>query len=388
MRKRLAIVASHVIQYQAPFFRRLASEADIDLTVFYCSRAGAVTYRDADMQTSLKWDVDLLGGYGRRFLRNFGFGSGYTRLINPAIVPAIVQGRFDAVVFFLGWGTITSLLGIAACRGSATPFFLFGDSSFPPPEDSPLRRLRSLYLRGLFRLTSGFLTSGVLNADYYRHYGARPERFFLVPWAVDNERFRQAAQFAPGERDAMRARFGILPDQLALIFSAKLVARKDPMTLLEALDRMSRRDQAVVVFLGHGELRPQLERFAAERGLNVRFAGFVNQSELARHYAMGDVFVLPSVYEPRGAVINEAMASGLPVVVTDRCGSIGDIVLEGENAMIYPAGDAGALARNLDELAADRGLRLRMAARSQEIIATWNYDRGVKGVKEALAALP
>jgi glycosyltransferase involved in cell wall biosynthesis len=85
-------------------------------------------------------------------------------------------------------------------------------------------------------------------------------------------------------------------------------------------------------------------------------------------------------------VINEAMACGLPVVVTDRCGSIGDIVLEGENAFIYPAGDAAALAHALDALA-DDGVRARMARRSREIIATWDYARGVEGVKQALAAL-
>ena len=98
---------------------------------------------------------------------------------------------------------------------------------------------------------------------------------------------------------------------------------------------------------------------------------------------MCDVFVLPSIYEPRGAVINEAMACGLPVVVTDRCGSLGDIVQEGDNAFVYPAGDADALARALDALM-DDALRARMGQRSREIIATWDYARGVEGVKEAL----
>lgn len=384
---RLAIVASHVIQYQAPFFRRLAREHDLDVTVLYCSRAGAVTYRDEDMKTDLRWDIDLLEGYRHLFLRNFGFGEGYTRLINPGLVPALMRGRFDAAIFFLGWGSISALLGMFACRLAGVPFFLFGDSSFPPPENTLFRKLRAAWLRALFRLPFGFTTSGVLNAEYYRHYGGRPDRFFLVPWAVDNERFAASSQFALGEREAMRARFGIAPDQLGIVFSAKLVPRKDPMTLLHALARMRHRDRAVVVFLGHGELREPLERFATGERLNVRFAGFVNQADLAKHYAMADVFVLPSVYEPRGAVINEAMAAGLPVITTDRCGSIGDLVLDGENAMIYPAGDADALAARLDRLVSEDGLRERMASRSREIIAGWDYERGVVGVKEALAAV-
>jgi glycosyltransferase involved in cell wall biosynthesis len=159
------------------------------------------------------------------------------------------------------------------------------------------------------------------------------------------------------------------------------------MTLLAAADRMRNRERAPVIFLGHGELRESLEAFARERGLRAHFAGFVNQADLPKHYAMGDVFVLPSTYEPRGAVINEAMACGLPVIVTDRCGSIGDIVLEGENAFIYPAGDADALARDLDRLADDPALRSRMGERSRDIIATWDYEAGVAGVVDALRSV-
>ncbi|HEX6087658.1 MAG TPA: glycosyltransferase family 4 protein [Thermoanaerobaculia bacterium] len=375
MTKRLAIVASHVIQYQDPFFRRLAKE--VDVTVYYCSRAGAEVYRDEDMGTSLRWDIELLQGYAHVFLRNFGWGDGYTRLINPGIVTKVA--RYDAVLLFLGWGTITSLLAIAACRATGTPFFLYGDSSFPPEVRNWRDRVRAAFLRGVFQLASGFMVSGALNAEYYAHYGAKRERFFLLPWAIDNERFANAG----GARDAMRTRFGIGAEQVAFVFSAKLVARKDPMTLLRALARMQQRDRAVVVFLGHGELREPLESFAKEQQLNVRFAGFVNQADLPEHYAMCDAFVLPSTYEPRGAVINEAMACGLPVVVTDRCGSLGDIVLEGENALVYPAGDDAALARAMDALMDDT-LRARMGQRSREIIATWDYARGVEGVKEAL----
>ena len=385
-RYRLAIVASHVIQYQDPLFRLAAKERDIDLTVIYCSSAGAEIYRDEDMKTTLRWDIELLHGYRHITLRNFGFGDGYTRLINPGIVPAIVRGRYDAVIFMLGWGSISALLGIAACRSSQTPFFLYGDSSFPPPEDSFRANVRARFIRAIFRLAAGFMNSGVLNAEYYRHYGADSKTFFLLPWAVDNERFEAASRFAPGERDAMRGRYNLEPSTVVFLFSAKLVARKDPMTLLRAYEQMRFRNRASIVFMGDGELRPALEAFAREHGLErrVRFTGFVNQLDIPKHYAMCDVFVLPSIYEPRGAVINEAMACGLPVIVTDRCGSIGDIVLEGENAFIYPTGDASALARAMDTLTEDDALRERMAHRSREIIRTWDFARGVQGIREML----
>ncbi len=377
---RVALVASHVIQYQAPFFRLLAAEPDIDLTVLFCSRAGAETYLDPEMQTTFRWDLDLLGGYEHRFLRNYGSGEGPARLINPGIVPELLFGRYDAAIFFLGWGTVTSLLGIAACRLRGLPFFLYGDSSFPPPP----RLIRDAVVRALIGLADGYLVSGVVNAGYYRHYGADERRFFAVPWAIDNARFESGSRFEPGEREEMRARLGIREDQLAIVFSGKFIPRKDPMTLLRAVDAMRHRDRAAVIFLGHGELRDEMERFAGDRGLQVHFAGFVNQTDLPKYYAMADVFVLPTLDDPRATVVNEAMASGLPVIVTDRVGAIGDLVLEGENAFVHGAGDVQALARLLDRLAEEPELRERMGRRSREIIATWDYRRGVEGVMEAV----
>jgi glycosyltransferase involved in cell wall biosynthesis len=379
--KRLAIVASHVIQYQDPFFRLLAQEPDIDLTVLYCSRAGAETYRDEDMKATLAWDIDLLQGYRFRFLRNLArdTNAGYMRLINPGIVPALLRGRYDAVIFMFGWGAITALLGMAACWIRRTPFFLYGDSSFPPPERTFRSKVRAWFLRRLFARASGFMVSGKLNADYYRHYGADERRFFLLPWAVDNARFAAAS---PG---GLRKQYGIAPDAVVLLFSAKLVARKDPMTLLRAFEAMAHRGRAALVFMGDGQLRAALEAYARRRQIEqVHFTGFINQREIPGHYAMSDVFVLPSVYEPRGAVINEAMACGLPVIVTDRCGSIGDIVQENDNAFVYPAGDAVALRDALDTIVADDALRARMGQRSREIIADWDFARGVRGVRAML----
>jgi len=378
---RLAIVASHVIQYQDPFFRLLAEAPDVDLTVLYCARHGAETYRDEDMKTTLAWDIELLQGYRHRFLHNLARDSnaGYMRLINPGIVPALIRGRYDAVIFMFGWGAITALLGMLTCWITRTPFFLYGDSSFPPPERSFRAKVRAWLLRRLFARATGFMVSGTLNAAYYRHYGGDERTFFLLPWAVDNGRFAAASA------DGLRERYGIEPGAVVILFSAKLVPRKDPMTLLRAFADMQHRSRAALVFMGDGELRGELERFAREHDVpDVHFIGFVNQREIPSHYAMADIFVLPSLYEPRGAVINEAMACGLPVVVTDRCGSIGDIVQEGDNALVYPAGDAAALQQCLDRLVGDDSLRRQMGARSRAIIAEWDFSRGVRGVQEML----
>ncbi len=385
MKQRLAIVASHVIQYQDPFYRLLAGHPEIDLTVLFCSAEGAKTYRDVDMGTELRWDLALLSGYEHRFLRNFGRGHGFFRLVNPGLVPAILRGKFDAVLFMTGWAWCSAWIGFAACRLAGVPFLLYGDSSFVPPEDSARAHLRAGVMRSLFGMTRGFMISGKLNADYYRHYGADPRRFFPLPWAIDNDRFVEVSRFEPGEREALRARSAIGPNELAVIYSGKLIERKDPMTLLRAVARM--RHPAIAVFLGDGVLREPLERFAREHNVRTAFAGFVNQTELPKFYAMGDAFVLPSLFDPRATVVNEAMACGLPVLITDRCGPSADIVRHGENGFVFAPGDDAALAAHLDALATDPDMRSRMGERSRAIIGTWSYKEGVEGVAAALQAV-
>ena len=382
---RLAIIASHVIQYQDPFFRKLAAVPDLDVIVFFCSREGASVYRDVDMQTSLRWDLDLLQGYRHRFLRNVGWGHGFFRLVNPGIVSAIVRGRFDAVLFMTGWAWATAWLGFAACRIARVPIFMYGDSSFVPEEQSLRARIRSRVMCALFERTSAFMISGAWNADYYKHYGADQSRFFPMPWAIDNDRFIAAGGFAPGEREMLRARYGIAADKMVIVFSGKLIPRKDPLTLLAAFAAMRNRDRAALVFMGDGVLRPELERYVAENAVpDVHFIGFVNQTEIPKHYAMADVFALPSSFDPRATVVNEAMVSGLPVIITDRCGPAGDIARDGDNAIIMQFGDRLMLRESLDRLATNGDLRTRMGRRSREIIGDWNYDAGVEGLRRAL----
>jgi glycosyltransferase involved in cell wall biosynthesis len=389
VKRRLAVVASHVIQYQDPFFRLLASDPEIDLTVIYCSPQGARTYRDEDMKTTLRWDIETLTGYRYVILRNLApSADGFFRHVNPGIVPALARGNYEAALFMTGWGSFTPWLGFLACRLFRIPFLLYGDSSFIPPEESATRRIRAGVMRALMDWAAGFMISGAWNADYYRHYGADPSRFFPLPWAIDNERFARSSVIDAAERAALRARYGLGGRRMIIAYSGKLIPRKDPLILLRALERMEHRQRAGVLFIGDGQMRDELAAYATDRHLDgVAITGFVNQQAIPSLYAASDVFVLPSSFDPRATVVNEAMACGLPVIVTDRCGPAGDIVRHGDNGYVFPFGDTAALAAHLDALAADPALRARMGERSRAIIATWDYAAGVEGVKSALGAI-
>ncbi len=131
-----------------------------------------------------------------------------------------------------------------------------------------------------------------------------------------------------------------LPD----LFVGKLVARKRPMDLLVAMSRL--KANANLVFGGEGSLRSDLERYALGKQLrNVFCLGFKNESDVAKYYAIADMFVLPSSHEVSPVGINEAMCWGLPVITPNAVPSAIDFVGEGQNGFTYKVG-------NIDELPA------------------------------------
>lgn len=386
---RVGVLTSHVIQNQDPLFQRLAEQPSIELEVLFCSRQGFTPYRDKDLGITVKWDLELLQGYRHRFLRNLSRRShGMLRLVNPGIVPAVARGRYDALIV-MGWGSVTTWLAFAACEIFDVPIFLVGDSSFVVESPTWRGRVRRKILAGLFSRVDAFLVMGAMNGDFYRAYGGNEQRFFHVPYAIDNARFAATATMTAEERRTLRASYDIAADAVVIVFSGKLQPLKNPDHLLDAFEAMRHRERATLVYIGDGVLRPDLERSARERGLDgVRFLGFVNQSDIPRLYGMADVMVLPSARDHRGTVVNEAMACGLPVIISDQVGvwGPGDIVRHGENGFVFPVGDRAELARYLDVIVENAGARQSMGQKSREIISQWSFEADTNGILQALTA--
>ena len=125
-----------------------------------------------------------------------------------------------------------------------------------------------------------------------------------------------------------------------------------------------------------------------ERMPPVRLLGHVQPEALAAEYEEADALVLPSIHDPWGLVVNEAMAAGLPVVVSSAAGAADDLVTDGWNGFVVPPFDAAALTRALETLAADPGLRLEMGRHSAERIGEgFEPQHWAAGMAEAVLAV-
>jgi glycosyltransferase involved in cell wall biosynthesis len=387
---RLCMVLSHPIHYYVPLFKILETSPAIDLTVLYCSDAGVRKDYCPEFGATYQFDTPLLDGYRFEFIKNISPWSSvfhFWGLVNPGLLKQISRGQYDAVMV-MGWGHLSMLIAILAARLSGTSVFMHGDSApiYPLPW---LKRLaKQCILRMLFRCVDAFLVCGTLNKLFYQQYGADPGRMFLTPWAVDNEFFIRESDRFRIHRAVLRRELNLAPNSTVVIFVGKMVQRKRPFDLVLAVEKLvAEGEQVSLLFVGIGPDKERIEEYTRRRGLSdVHFLGFVNQSEIPKLYAVADVFALPSEMDPRGTVTNEAMACGLPIIISDRVGvwGDGDIVRHGENGYVFQFGRSDLLIGYLRDLARHEDKRKAMGDRSREIIRDWNHHRFGAGLLEAL----
>jgi glycosyltransferase involved in cell wall biosynthesis len=381
---RIGILASHPIQYQAPWFRGLAERGEV--TVFFAHRQTPAQQARAGFGVAFDWDVDLLSGYDHVFLTNVSkhpsvesFGGSDT----PEIRSIIERGKFDAFIVN-GWYLKSFLQGARACRAAGLPVFIRGDSQLGMAQSRPRRMIKEITHRILLRQFDGFLYVGRRNAEYLRHYGAREDQMFFVPHFVDNEWFARKADAS--DRPAIRSGWGAGPESFVVLFAGKFIPKKRPLDILAALPKCVQFEHDVIaVFVGSGELEQPLREESLKLGVSARFEGFKNQTQMPDCYRAADVLVLPSDHrETWGLVVNEAMGCGLPAIVSDAVGCGPDLIVEGATGYTFPLGNTLALADRLTKLLRQKrtGHDFRPALKSK--MDDYSLRAAVKGTMSAV----
>lgn len=382
MSYRLGVLASHPIQYQAPLFRELARH--VDLTVYFAHRQTAAGQAAAGFNVAFEWDVDLLEGYEHRFLHNRAKHPStdcYSGCDTPEIAEEIRRGRFDAFLV-TGWYLKSYRQAIRACHRDGVPLMVRGDSQLGTPRSRLKQAVKKIVYPRVLRHFDACLYVGRKNRDYLEHYGVAADRLFFSPHCIDNEAFASRAREI--DHVSARGRLGVEPDQKAVLFVGKLLDVKRPLDVLLALRALRESGTNVCgVFAGDGPLRNFLQAKADELGVPAHFLGFRNQSELPEAYASANVMILPSDSETWGLVVNEALACGTPVVVSDAVGCAPDLVVEGETGAVYPVGDTQALADALRRVLAAPPPREAIRRK----IDAYSVPAAARGVFEAIAQL-
>ncbi|MBI3316627.1 MAG: glycosyltransferase family 4 protein [Candidatus Omnitrophica bacterium] len=381
----IGILASHPIQYQAPWFRELAKE--FDLHVYFAHRQTSKQQAEAGFGQTFDWDTNLLEGYCYTFLENRSQSPGVDHFLGcdtPQIQQIIRQQNFDLFIV-CGWNLKSYWQAVHVCRNLGIPVLARGDSQLNSPRPWYLASLKEIAYRILLGQFNGFLCVGQRNREYLLHYGVAPKRIFDAPHCVDNDWFKRQAKIDNVHRQALRRQLGISPDATLLLFVGKLVPRKYPLDLIQALSLLKNKGIHVEgLFVGSGEMESLIRQRAQNLSLKVHLAGFKNQSELPRYYALADMLVLPSDgSETWGLVANEAMACGLPAVVSRQAGCAADLIDEGKTGATFRFGDAENLAERIQSLLPQLGSE-DLSCAIQKKIEKYAPSEAVQGVKKAV----
>jgi len=244
--------------------------------------------------------------------------------------------------------------------------------------------------REIFPLMDGIITVGLDGQAFARRYRAREEKIFYAPHVIDVDHFSMGSQIALLSREKIRQELGLRG--VTFIYVGRLWWGKGVKYLLEAFQDLQNRleDEISLLIVGDGADAGTLKKKCRDESIsNVVFTGFYQKSELPKLYGIADVFVFPTLGDPYGLVVDEAMACSLPVVCTSSVGEIRDRVVKGVNGYILPPGDRKALAEHMEMLVHNAELRRQMGEISAQKIAghtpnRWagDFERAVKKVME------
>jgi glycosyltransferase involved in cell wall biosynthesis len=329
MRSRIAFVVSHPIQYLAPLYRRLAERDDVEVKVFFTWHAGQHAVDDPGFGQPIEWDIPLTEGYAFEQVPNIASDPGTQKFLglrNPTLLDRVMSWRPD-VVHINGWAWLSHLRLLHALRPRGVPTLFFGDSHFLDGKtNGPRWWLKSAVLRRVYSWPTACLFAGSANRAYFENLGVPPQRLYPCPHSIDVSRFADAAAQRQDEAARWRSELGIAPDRKVLLYAGKFEPKKRPTELMRAVEQMPD-PSLLLLMVGAGALHPEIDAIAAGNPARFRVLAFQNQSRMPIVYRLGDIFVLPSGYgESWGLAVNEALACGRPVIVSDRVGCAPDVV--------------------------------------------------------------
>jgi len=404
---KIIVINTHPIQYFAPLYRKMAEEG-LDVEVWYCSDESIKGKLDKGFSTNVKWDIPLLDGYPYRFYKNQSWRpsiyNGFWGLINIGILKCLFKAK-KSVVLVHGWANFTSAASIIIAKISGHTVCLRGESPLNQELIKPVwnRFIKKIWLQlFLFLFIDKFLYIGKQNKAFYKYYGVKEKKLVFTPYAVDNERFQNAAKELLPRKMELRRKLGLPENGKIILYSGKYIPKKRPIDLLEAYKLLTQQHNQllnleseghnsspstellnyVLLMVGDGGLRSEMEAYISKHNLrNVFLTGFINQSDIAKYYAVSDVFVMCSgLGETWGLSVNEATNFNLPLVVSDITGCANDLVKAGENGYISITGNPENLKTYIVE-----SLKL-CKINSVNLIQQYSYSNIIDNFKKEIIA--
>jgi glycosyltransferase involved in cell wall biosynthesis len=391
-KKNLLILSSHPIQYYSPIFAKLDKLTNFHSSVFYLTLPDSRS-QSLGFKKNFTWDIPLLHGYDYSVAKTYsgkGLIHGFlgvqlkmpieeVRLIKENLKPDTVL-----VTGWHFWGMVQMFL---AFKIANVPIILRMDSNSI--------RNRIFILRWIYKLFFSWvdicLTVGEHNKTFCIESGMNEDRIIFSPHIVDNDFFFQKSKNAKLSSAKIRSDWGVPSNAFCFLYAGKLQKKKRPLDLLKAFRqaRSLSKQPLHLLVVGTGDLERRCRSYASRFNLSVSFVGFLNQTQIPDAYAISNCIVLPSDQgETWGLVINEAMACGLPAIVSDLVGCAPDLVHDHYTGFRYKCGDISALAKHLVFMAENPDYASKLGDNAYKLVhKDYSISRVVESIEEAMILL-
>lgn len=384
MIKKLAIISTHPIQYYAPVFQLLAKE--IELNVFYTLGGNSLSNMDSGFKKEIQWDLPLLEGYSYTFVENTAKDQGthhFNGINNPTLIAQIKDYQPTAILVY-GWAWKSHLKVIRYSKGKI-PVYFRGDSTLFSKTAKWKTIFKRLFLKWVYRNIDLAFYVGNANKAYFENYSLKEKQLVFAPHAIDNERFWKDRS---DKANSIRESLTIGKDEILLLFAGKFDMVKNPNILLDAFLKLDLKN-VHLLFVGNGTLEEKLKAKSEKQKANnnrIYFMDFQNQTQMPSIYQASDLFCLPSKSDTWGLAVNEAMACGKAVLVSDQVGCAVDLVKPQVNGDIFKSEDLEDLKNKLLRLVANKNRLVTFGETSKTIIKDWSFERQVMILLKTVSA--
>ncbi len=376
-KKRVLFLAGAPAPYREPLFEQLAESSRYEIRVLYCRKR----------QPDQGWNLTKRN-YSAVFLKNLSparwKGKFLITNLNPGVLKQLRNYQPDAVVVH-GYNSLTMLLAVGWCNRHGVPVLMRSDSNIQIERVKPRLHLmaKRMVLAFLVKRITAFLTIGKMNSAYWRYYGALQSQILPASFAIDTEYFGREADRYRADWGRARSENG-WQSKFLLLYVGRLVRFKRVDTLIEAV-RLALKDglNVELLIVGDGAERKRLEALASDLA-QIHFLGFKDWRSLPQYYGVADLLVLPSEDEPWGLVINEAMASGLPVLAVRSAGAARELIDHKRNGFLTPDGTTPTLVAALKQACTSRNDLSTLGRRARRASRAWAYSPAVEGIDRAL----
>ena len=380
--KKLAIITTHPIQYNAPLFRLLCERKQIAVKVFYTWGQSADAVFDARFGIERSWDIPLLKGYDYEFVKNSSKHPDSNRfwgIINPGLLRQLKNEQYDAVLIYR-WSVWSHFYLMQKLRRQ--PKLLFrGDSTLVNKKRSIVSFFKNILFQFVYRNVQTAFAVGAHNKVYLLKCGLKEKQIRIAPHAVDNKRFAEHEDAMEQRALEERRLMGIEDNALVFQYAGKFYGLKQLDILIKAFQQTTETGFQLLL-TGNGEDEAYLKSLAASDS-RILFQSFKNQSAMPWVYRMGDVFVLPSKSETWGLGVNEAMACGRPAIVSSNCGCAPDLIINNKTGYVFKTGNIIALKKCLELFQNREGAR-QMKQSVKEHIAEFSLQRVAEAIERGV----